>query len=130
MHRLLCLAVLLTPIAGHSASLKDFELTKTLEKVAANSNIGTPRVISNDILDKGFSVNGNQLINHLAVIPAHAEQMRANTQSMRMTLKQSVCQNQGFVTLMSQGAVMRYQFTELPGEEVVLDERFSEIDCR
>ena len=44
------LASLLLP-AAHAASLKDYELTKTLEKVAKESSAGTPRAINEDILD-------------------------------------------------------------------------------
>lgn len=130
MHRLLCLALMLAPALSQAASLKDLELRKTLEKVAANSNVGTPRVISEQILDKGFTVNGNQLINHLAVIPAHAAQMRSQSQAMREQLRVSVCNNPGFAKLLTQGAVLRYQFTQLPGDTLVLDEGFTEHDCR
>ena len=64
----LCLAL---PVA-QAASLKDFELTKMLEKVAQDSSVGTPRAINEDLLDQGYTVEGNELINHLSVRPAHA----------------------------------------------------------
>lgn len=129
MRNILTTALLLLPLTSFGASLKELELTKSLEQVATRSNVGTPRVINNDILDKGFSVNANQLTNHLAVIPAHAEQMRADPTAMRAQLQKSVCANPGFTRLMEQGAVLRYRFTELPGETPVLDERFTASDC-
>lgn len=78
MSRFMALALcFVLPTAAHAASLKDFELSKMLEKVAKESSVGTPRAINEDILDQGYTVEGNQLINHLSVRASHAERMRA-----------------------------------------------------
>ena len=73
----LTLAVSL-PLFAHAATLKDFELSKTLEKVARESSVGTPRAINEDILDQGYTVDGSELVNHLSVRSEHAAQMRGN----------------------------------------------------
>ncbi|WP_033985265.1 PA3611 family quorum-sensing-regulated virulence factor, partial [Pseudomonas aeruginosa] len=79
MSRFMALALcFVLPTAAHAASLKDFELSKMLEKVAKESSVGTPRAINEDILDQGYTVEGNQLINHLSVRASHAERMRSN----------------------------------------------------
>ncbi len=84
MSRFMALALcFVLPTAAHAASLKDFELSKMLEKVAKESSVGTPRAINEDILDQGYTVEGNQLINHLSVRASHAERMRSNPDSVR-----------------------------------------------
>ncbi len=60
MSRFMALALcFVLPTAAHAASLKDFELSKMLEKVAKESSVGTPRAINEDILDQGYTVEGN-----------------------------------------------------------------------
>lgn len=112
-----------------AASLKDFELTKMLEKVAKDSSVGTPRAINEDILDQGYTVEGNELINYLSVREGHAQQMRANAQSMREQLTASVCSNTGYRQLLARGAVLRYQFTVYKTNQPVATERFTKSDC-
>ncbi|MFO6244036.1 PA3611 family quorum-sensing-regulated virulence factor, partial [Pseudomonas aeruginosa] len=57
MSRFMALALcFVLPTAAHAASLKDFELSKMLEKVAKESSVGTPRAINEDILDQGYTV--------------------------------------------------------------------------
>lgn len=49
MSRFMALALcFVLPTAAHAASLKDFELSKMLEKVAKESSVGTPRAINED----------------------------------------------------------------------------------
>ena len=97
MSRFMALALcFVLPTAAHAASLKDFELSKMLEKVAKESSVGTPRAINEDILDQGYTVEGNQLINHLSVRASHAERMRSNPDSVRSQLGDSVCSNTGY----------------------------------
>lgn len=56
MSRFMALALcFVLPTAAHAASLKDFELSKMLEKVAKESSVGTPRAINEDILDQGYT---------------------------------------------------------------------------
>ncbi len=88
MSRFMALALcFVLPTAAHAASLKDFELSKMLEKVAKESSVGTPRAINEDILDQGYTVEGNQLINHLSVTRqprrAHALQPGQRAQPAR-----------------------------------------------
>jgi hypothetical protein len=130
MHRLLALLALCFVLpTTQAASLKDFELTKMLEKVAKDSSVGTPRAINEDILDQGYTVEGNELINYLSVREGHAQQMRDNPQSMRSQLTASVCSNTGYRQLLARGAVLRYQFTVYKTNLPVATERFTKSDC-
>lgn len=114
---------------AQAASLQNYELTKTLEKVAKESSVGTPRAINEDILDEGYTVKGNELINHLAVRPSHAEKMRENPRDVYLQLGASVCRNRGYQQLMAQGAVMRYDFTEYKTKKPVMTQRYTAADC-
>jgi hypothetical protein len=114
---------------AQAASLQDYELTKTLEKVAKESSVGTPRAINEDILDQGYSAKGNELIDHLAVQAGHAAEMRENPQAVYLQLGASVCRNQGYRELMLKGAVMRYDFTEYKTKKPVATHRYSAKDC-
>ena len=117
------------PFCVQAASLKDQELTKLLEQVARQSSQGTPRAINADILDRGYTVEGNELINHLSVRAGHAAQMRGNPDTVRAQLADSVCRNTGYRRLLAQGAVLRYQFSEYQSNRPVTRERFSKDDC-
>ncbi|MCY1286727.1 putative quorum-sensing-regulated virulence factor [compost metagenome] len=115
--------------AVQAASLKDYELSQMLEKVAKESSVGTPRAVNEDILDQGYTVDGNELVNHLSVRPAHAQQMRANPDSVRAQLASSVCRNTGYRQLLARGAVLRYEFSEYKTNRPVTSERFKKSDC-
>lgn len=131
MSRLMALALcFVLPTAAHAASLKDFELSKMLEKVAKESSVGTPRAINEDILDQGYTVEGNQLINHLSVCASHAERMRSNPDSVRSQLGDSVCSNTGYRQLLARGAILTYSFTEYKTNQPVATERFDAGSCR
>ena len=84
------LALSLMLATAQAASLKEMELTRTLEQVARQSSEGTPRAINEDILDQGYTVEGHTLINHLSVREAHAAQMRGNPDTVRSQLAASV----------------------------------------
>src|SRR3990167_5832763 len=130
MLRLTALTLALSlPLFAQAASLKDYELSQMLEKVARESSVGTPRAINEDILDKGYSVNGKELVNHLSVRPDHAAQMRGNPDSVRAQLANSVCRNQGYRQLLARGAVLRYEFSEYKTNRPIVSERFSNSDC-
>ena len=116
------------PLA-QAASLKEMELTRTLEKVAQESSVGTPRAINEDILDQGYSVNGKELVNHLSVRAEHAGQMRGNPDVVRAQLANSVCRNQGYRQLLARGAALRYEFSEYKSNRPVTVERFTKTDC-
>ncbi|AKF52563.1 quorum-sensing-regulated virulence factor family protein [Pseudomonas syringae pv. aptata] len=121
--------LLVAPLCAQAASKQEFELSKMLEKVAKESSVGTPRAINEDILDQGYTVSGNQLINHLSVREGQAQQMRANPDVMRNQLGNSVCHNNGFRQLMTKGAVLKYQFTEYKTNRPVVTQTFQASDC-
>ena len=130
MHRLIALFALTIILpAAQAASLQEHELSVMLQQIARDSSVGTPRVINKDILDQGYTAEGNELVNYLSVRPAHAEQMRANPETMRRQLADSVCNNPGYQRLLSQGAVLRYQFSEYKSNRPVAVERFTKADC-
>ncbi|MBV2131565.1 quorum-sensing-regulated virulence factor family protein [Pseudomonas sp. MAP12] len=123
------LAGLMAASATQAASLQDFELNKLLEDVARQSSVGTPRAINADILDQGYTVEGNQLINHLSVRASHAAEMRGNPDAVRQQLRASVCRNPGYRQLLSKGAVLSYTFSEHKSNRPVATERFQSSDC-
>ncbi|MGV8917907.1 MAG: quorum-sensing-regulated virulence factor family protein [Pseudomonas sp.] len=124
------LALLLAaPFCAQAASKQDYELSQLLKKVAAESSVGTPRAINEDILDQGFTVEGKELIDHLSVLPAHAVQMRSNPDAVRNQLGQSVCNNDGFRELMAKGAVLKYEFTEYKTNRAIAAHVFKASDC-
>ncbi|MDG9930257.1 MULTISPECIES: quorum-sensing-regulated virulence factor family protein [unclassified Pseudomonas] len=130
MSRLIALFALAAFLpAAQAASLQEHELTRMLEQVAKESSVGTPRAINEDILDQGYTVEGNELINHLSVRPAHAAQMRGNPDSVRNQLAASVCKNTGYRRLLASGAVLRYQFSEYKSNLPIITERFAKADC-
>ncbi|MCP8463572.1 quorum-sensing-regulated virulence factor family protein [Pseudomonas sp. ZM23] len=130
MLRLTALALCLALPAAHAASLKNYELSQMLDKVAKESSEGTPRAINEDILDQGYTVDGNQLINHLSVRASHAERMRANPDSVRSQLGDSVCSNTGYRQLLAKGAILTYSFTEYKTNAPVATERFDAGSCK
>lgn len=121
----LCLAL---PFS-HLATAQEQSLTQLLEKVAHESSVGTPRAINEDLLDEGYSVDGNELVNHLSVRPRHAAQMRDNPQQVRTQLQSSVCSNEGLRQLMVQGAVLRFEFNEYESKKPITRERYRASDC-
>lgn len=123
------LALSLALPVAHAASLKDYELTRMLGQVAKDSSVGTPRAINEDILDQGYTVQGNELVNHLSVRSAHAAQMRGNPDAVRQQLASSVCSNTGYRQLLARGAVLRYQFSVYKSNLPVATERFNKTDC-
>lgn len=130
MQRIATLMTLLLLLpSAHAVSLKERELDQLLKQVAQESSVGTPRAINADILDQGYTAQGAELINHLSVRPAHAEQMRANPDSVRAQLANSVCSNSGYRQLLLKGAVLRYEFSEFKSNRPVATERFSAADC-
>lgn len=48
--------LLALPLAAQAASKQDYDLNRTLQKVAKESSVGTPRAINEDILDQGYTV--------------------------------------------------------------------------
>lgn len=125
---LFVLAALLS-VGAEAASLKEQNLTNHLQQVAKESSVGTPRAINEDILDRGFTVDGHELVNHLSVLPRHAAQMRANLATVRAQLGASVCRNPGFHQLLEEGATLRYEFSEYQSDRPITTQRFTKADC-
>jgi hypothetical protein len=121
----LCLALPFTS----TASAQDRALGPLLDQVARESSVGTPRAINSDILDEGYSADGNELVNHLSVQPRHAAQMRDNPKQVRTQLAASVCNNDGLRRLMNQGAVLRFEFNEYQTKKPIATERYRASDC-
>lgn len=116
-------------LPAFAASASEEQLIRDLQRIARNSNQDTPRAISADIVDRGFTVDRRTLINHLSVRPEHAEDMRRNPGAVRRQLTASVCGNAGFRQLLERGAVLRYQFTEAGSDWPVTSESFIAEDC-
>lgn len=121
--------VLASSFSAQAASLSEQNLNRELRNVAAQSSVGTPRAINEDILDQGYTAEGNVLINHLSVQSSHANKMRADPKAVYFQLGASVCRNEGFRKLMKKGAVMRYDFTEVKTNRPVGSASFQESDC-
>ncbi|ROL74730.1 quorum-sensing-regulated virulence factor family protein [Pseudomonas vranovensis] len=121
--------LLALPLAANAASKQEYELSRMLQKVATQSSVGTPRAINEDILDQGYTVEGKQLINHLSVLPSHAEKMKADPNRVRSQLGDSVCKNSGYRQLMAKGAVLTYRFTEYKTNRPVSEQAFDAKSC-
>ena len=113
-----------------SASLKEHELHLLLERVAEESSVGTPRAINENLLDRGYTAEGTELINFISVQPRHAAMMRDNLKQVRQQLQESVCTNKGFRTLLIDGATLRYEFSEYKTNRSVAVERFTAKSCK
>ncbi|MCQ0166215.1 MULTISPECIES: quorum-sensing-regulated virulence factor family protein [Pseudomonas] len=121
--------LLALPLGAHAVSKQEYALNQKLQEVAKESSVGTPRAINEDILDQGYTVEGNQLINHLSVRAGHAQKMQQNPEVMRGQLGDSVCRNTGFRQLMDRGAVLTYRFTEYKTNRPVIDQSFNKASC-
>jgi hypothetical protein len=120
---------LVLPVGAQAASLLEAQMNKKLQSVAAESNKDLPREIDEKTLEVAYTVEGQQLIDHLSVQPDRAEQMRANPKAVYFQLGQSVCLNKGYRELMAKGAVMRYEITENKTNRPVASVKFVEADC-
>lgn len=120
---------LVLSFSAQAASLKEQNLNKELQNVAAQSSVGTPRAINEDILDQGYTVEGTTLINHLSVQASHADKMRADPKAVYFQLGASVCNNPSYRKLMAKGAVMRYDFSEVKTNRAIGSASYQESDC-
>ena len=118
------------PLSAQAASLAEFNLNKDLLKVAKVSNEGKPRAISPDLLDKGFSVDGTVLINHLEASPTLSAQMRSAPEAAIPQLGRSVCSNPNFRKLMAKGAIMRFDIREYKTNTSVLTQDIGADNCQ
>lgn len=128
MHALLIMLMLSLSLPGPAVAQD--RLVRDLQRIARESTQGTPRPISEDITDHGFTVDDRTLINHLSVRPEHAEKMRQNPAAVRQQLTASVCGNSNFRLLLSSGAILRYQFSEEGSHWPVASESFIADDCQ
>lgn len=124
------LVVLCIALPSHAASLRESRLQDTLERVAAQSSEGTPRTINDDIVDEGFSSEGSELINHLSVNEAYAEQLQRDPLIVRTQLQASVCADQRFRRLMDMGATLTYHFAISGSSRPVLTHSFVAEHCQ
>lgn len=124
----LCIATLTSQVA-QAASLKEEQLAQRLQQLAQASSQGTPRNLNEQITDNGFSVDGITLVNHLSVSPEHAAQMQDYPNAIREQLTASVCRTPNFISLLRNGAQLRYEFTEKGSNRLVAVERYDAADC-
>ncbi len=131
MSRFMALCPLFRPAHRRPCRLaQGFRTEQDAGESGHESSVGTPRAINEDILDQGYTVEGNQLINHLSVRASHAERMRSNPDSVRSQLGDSVCSNTGYRQLLARGAILTYSFTEYKTNQPVATERFDAGSCR
>ena len=122
--------LLALPLGAQAASLAEFNLNKTLRQVAENSNVGKPRAINADLLDKGFTVEGTVLVNNLEASPQLAAQMRSAPEAAIPQLGRSVCSNPNFRKLMAKGATMRFNIREYKTNKPVLVQDIGADNCQ
>ncbi len=113
-----------------AASLRDIRLNDTLKQVAEQSNETPPRAISPQIPDMGFSADGDELINRLAVDADYAELMQQDPLLTRSQLQASVCTDLRFRRLLDMGATLTYHFVLKDNEQPVLTQSFIADHCQ
>ena len=113
-----------------AASLRDIRLNDTLKQVAEQSNENTPRAISAQITDMGFSADSDELINRLAVDADYAELMQQDPLLTRSQLQASVCTDLRFRRLLDMGATLTYHFILKDSEQPVLTQSFIADHCQ
>ena len=122
--------MLALPLGAQAASLAEFNLNKSLQATAEASNVGKPRAISPDLLDKGFTVDGTVLINNLEASPTLAAQMRSAPEAAVPQLGRSVCSNPNFRKLMAKGAIMRFDIREYKTNKPVMVQDIGADNCQ
>ncbi|HDZ56216.1 MAG TPA: hypothetical protein ENI17_09995 [Pseudomonas xinjiangensis] len=130
MRWLILLMAFFIALSASAASLREMRLQETLEDVAAQSSEGTPRAINEDIVDEGYTVDGNELVNFLSVNTAYAENLQANPLLVRTQLQASVCANQQYRRLLDLGATLTYHFVITDSTQPVLTQQFIAKHCQ
>lgn len=116
-------------LPGQAQSLREMRLQETLEDIAEQSSVGTPRPLNDDIVDEGFSALDGQLINYLSVNETYAEQLQSEPLIVRSQLQASVCNNPQFRQLMEMGATLTYHFVLTDTTRPVLTHSFVAEHC-
>lgn len=131
LQKIVFILLLTSPFTAFSqtTSLKQHTLNKRLQAIAANSNQNIPRKINDDLTDKGYTVNGNTLTNHIEVSTAQASQMRQNPKATYFQLGASVCRNPSYAKLLKEGARLSYYFTEAGTKKSIAKKHFTASDC-
>ncbi|GGC85976.1 PA3611 family quorum-sensing-regulated virulence factor [Halopseudomonas salina] len=124
------LVATLIALPSQAQSLREMRLQETLEDIAEQSSIGTPRPLNDDIVDEGFSARDGHLINYLSVNEAYAAQLQSEPLVVRSQLQASVCSNQQFRRLMDMGATLTYHFVLTDTTQPVLTHSFVSEHCQ
>ncbi|EZQ19016.1 hypothetical protein DHB74_02580 [Pseudomonas sp. G11-1] len=130
MRYLIVMIALLIALPSQAASLRETRLEATLKSVAQQSSKGTPRQVNANIVDEGFTAEGQELINHLTVDPAYASRMQSDPLVVRSQLQSSVCADQRFRRLLDMGATLTYHFVLADSNQPVLTQSFVADHCQ
>ncbi len=130
MRYLIILTALMIALPAQAISLRETRLEQTLKDVAIQSSKDTPRQISANIVDEGFTADGKELINHLTVDADYAANMQSDPLVVRSQLQTSVCADQRFRRLLDMGATLTYHFVLADSEQPVLTQSFVAEHCQ
>ena len=130
MRYLIVMLTLLIALPSQAASLRETRLESALKTVAEQSSKGTPRQLNANIVDEGFTAQGQELINHLTVDTAYASHMQSDPLVVRSQLQSSVCADQRFRRLLDMGATLTYHFVLADSNQPVLTQSFVADHCQ
>lgn len=130
MRYLIVMLTLLIALPSQAASLRETRLESALKTVAEQSSKGTPRQLNANIVDEGFTAQGQELINHLTVDTAYASRMQGDPLVVRSQLQSSVCADQRFRRLLDMGATLTYHFVLADSNQPVLTQSFVADHCQ
>lgn len=130
MRYLIVMIALLIALPSQAASLRETRLETMLKNVAQQSSKGTPRQVNANIVDEGFTAEGQELINHLTVDADYATRMQGDPLVVRSQLQSSVCADQRFRRLLDMGATLTYHFVLAESNQPVLTQSFVADHCQ
>ncbi|CEA02459.1 putative secreted protein [Pseudomonas saudimassiliensis] len=130
MRYLIVMLTLLIALPSQAASLRETRLESALKTVAEQSSKGTPRQLNANIVDEGFTAQGQELINHLTVDTVYASHMQSDPLVVRSQLQSSVCADQRFRRLLDMGATLTYHFVLADSNQPVLTQSFVADHCQ
>ena len=130
MRYLIVMLTLLIALPSQAASLRETRLESALKTVAEQSSKGTPRQLNANIVDEGFTAQGQELINHLTVDTVYASHMQSDPLVVRSQLQSSVCADQRFRRLLDMGVILTYHFVLADSNQPVLTQSFVADHCQ